>query len=55
MRTNKETVQIFKWLNEANDLEITKPPSGRVNYLLDWSFEAIKIFKNRMALIVFKT
>ncbi|KAI3408872.1 hypothetical protein GPALN_007466 [Globodera pallida] len=80
IKTNREMVQIYRWLNGANDvegrgwtgrdgaglagaglagtgldwpgrdfdypIEVTWPPGGRVNESLDWSFEAIRMFRN---------
>ncbi|KAI3408874.1 hypothetical protein GPALN_007468 [Globodera pallida] len=46
IKTNREMVQIYRWLNGANDVEVTWPPKGRVNESLDWSFEAIRLFRN---------
>uniref|UniRef100_A0A183BRP2 Uncharacterized protein n=1 Tax=Globodera pallida TaxID=36090 RepID=A0A183BRP2_GLOPA len=46
IKTNREMVQIYRWLNGANDVEVTWPPGGRVNESLDWSFEAIRMFRN---------
>ncbi|KAI6208501.1 Beta-1,3-galactosyl-O-glycosyl-glycoprotein beta-1,6-N-acetylglucosaminyltransferase 3 [Aphelenchoides besseyi] len=46
LRTNLETVRILKWLNGSNDVEITYMPGGRYDETLDWSFEALKLFKN---------
>uniref|UniRef100_A0A914HT40 Uncharacterized protein n=1 Tax=Globodera rostochiensis TaxID=31243 RepID=A0A914HT40_GLORO len=46
IKTNREMVQIYRWLNEANDVEVTWLPRGRVNESLDWSFDAIGLFRN---------
>ncbi|KAI6203752.1 Beta-1,3-galactosyl-O-glycosyl-glycoprotein beta-1,6-N-acetylglucosaminyltransferase 3 [Aphelenchoides besseyi] len=46
LRTNLETVRILKWMNGSNDVEITYMPGGRYDEKLDWSFEALKLFKN---------
>uniref|UniRef100_A0A914HWG6 Uncharacterized protein n=1 Tax=Globodera rostochiensis TaxID=31243 RepID=A0A914HWG6_GLORO len=46
IKTNREMVQIYRWLNGANDVEVTWLPEGRVNESLDWSFEAIGMFRN---------
>lgn len=41
-----ETVRILRWMNGSNDVEVTTLPGGRVDEKLDWSFEALKLFKN---------
>ncbi|KAI1715109.1 core-2/I-Branching enzyme domain-containing protein [Ditylenchus destructor] len=46
LKTNEELVQIFKWFDGANDSEIKKPLTGRINYTLDWSFENLKLLRN---------
>uniref|UniRef100_A0A914HTU1 Uncharacterized protein n=1 Tax=Globodera rostochiensis TaxID=31243 RepID=A0A914HTU1_GLORO len=46
IKTNREMVQIYRWLNGANDVEVTWLPRGRVNESLDWSFDAIGLFRN---------
>ena len=46
IRTNKEAIQLYKWLEGANDAEFTFLPGGRVNDTLDWSFDGIKLFRN---------
>ncbi|KAH7730126.1 core-2/I-Branching enzyme family protein [Aphelenchoides avenae] len=46
LRTNYEAINIFKWLNGSNDLEVKSPPGGRIDDKLDWSFKALNLFKN---------
>uniref|UniRef100_A0A183BY24 Homeobox domain-containing protein n=1 Tax=Globodera pallida TaxID=36090 RepID=A0A183BY24_GLOPA len=46
IKTNREMIQIYRWLNGANDVEVTWLPGGRVNESLDWSFEVIRMFRN---------
>uniref|UniRef100_A0A914H1Z3 Glycosyltransferase family 92 protein n=1 Tax=Globodera rostochiensis TaxID=31243 RepID=A0A914H1Z3_GLORO len=46
IKTNREMVQIYRWLNGANDVEVTWLPGGRLNESLDWSFEGIRMFRN---------
>uniref|UniRef100_A0A914HUX7 Uncharacterized protein n=1 Tax=Globodera rostochiensis TaxID=31243 RepID=A0A914HUX7_GLORO len=46
IKTNREMVQIYRWLNGANDVEVMWLPRGRVNESLDWSFDAIGLFRN---------
>jgi len=45
-RTNQELVQIFKWLQGANDVEFADFVWGRVNFDLDWTFKGLNLFKN---------
>lgn len=47
LRTNIEMVRVLKWLNGSNDVEITSIPGGRIDETLDWSFNALRLFKNR--------
>uniref|UniRef100_A0A915EVZ2 Uncharacterized protein n=1 Tax=Ditylenchus dipsaci TaxID=166011 RepID=A0A915EVZ2_9BILA len=46
IKTNQEAVQILEWMNGANDVEMKEAPEGRVNTKLDWSFEALRMFRN---------
>jgi hypothetical protein len=39
-------VQIYKWLDGANDVAVEWVPGGRVNETLDWSFDAIHMFRD---------
>ncbi|KAL3122992.1 hypothetical protein niasHT_006392 [Heterodera trifolii] len=46
IKTNREMGQIYRWLNGANDVEVTWLPGGRVNESMDWTFETIRMFRN---------
>jgi hypothetical protein len=46
IKTNRQMVQIYKWLDGANDVEVRWVPGGRVNETLDWSFDAIHMFQD---------
>jgi hypothetical protein len=46
MKTNQELIQVFKWLNGTNDILMAKVPAERVNPNVNWSFDALKLFKN---------
>ncbi|KAH7707244.1 Protein H41C03.3 [Aphelenchoides avenae] len=46
LRTNYETINIFKWLNGSNDVEVLPLPGGRIDAKLDWSFKSLNLFKN---------
>jgi hypothetical protein len=46
LRTPREIAQIMKWLNGANDLETTHADKGRIQWKMDWSFTALRLFKN---------
>lgn len=54
-KTNAELVRIFKWLDGANDIEISNAKSTfeRISYYneFDWSFEHLSLFKNGMWII----
>jgi hypothetical protein len=39
-------VQIFKWFNGANDVEILAPVADRINMTFDWTFEGLGLFGN---------
>uniref|UniRef100_A0A1I7RQB4 Glycosyltransferase family 92 protein n=2 Tax=Bursaphelenchus xylophilus TaxID=6326 RepID=A0A1I7RQB4_BURXY len=45
-KTNREMVQIFKWLNGTNDISITKGFEHRVDWNLTWTVNRIPVFKN---------
>jgi hypothetical protein len=47
VRTNREAVQVYRWLNGANDVEVTGLPGGRVNESEDWSFKTLRLFRNK--------
>jgi hypothetical protein len=46
LKTNQELIQVFKWLNGTNDLMMIEATPDRINPNVDWSFEALKLFKN---------
>ncbi|KAH7718260.1 Protein F26D2.3 a [Aphelenchoides avenae] len=47
IKTTQELVQILKWLNGANDVEIYPVPLDRgVDFNADWSFAGLNLFKN---------
>ncbi|KAI6192219.1 hypothetical protein M3Y97_00313500 [Aphelenchoides bicaudatus] len=46
LKTNQELIQVFQWLNGTNDLDMMIVPEERVNKNADWSFDALKLFKN---------
>ncbi|KAI1726057.1 core-2/I-Branching enzyme domain-containing protein [Ditylenchus destructor] len=46
IKTNQELVQIFKWMQGANDVEICYLPKGRVNFTLGWTFQELQLFRN---------
>ncbi|KAL3094620.1 hypothetical protein niasHT_023934 [Heterodera trifolii] len=48
IKTRVQMAQIFAWMDGANDVEVVVPPRGRVHKIkaLDWSFEALNLFKN---------
>lgn len=46
LKTNQELIQVFKWLNGTNDIQMKlKFPKG-VNPSTNWTFEALHLFKN---------
>lgn len=53
IKTTQELVQILKWLNGANDVEIYPVPLDRgVDFNADWSFAGLNLFKNGALLFV---
>ena len=47
IRTHEEAVQVFKWMDGANDVKIAQlPDDGRINEKQDWSFQALQLFRN---------
>jgi hypothetical protein len=48
MRTNEELVQIFKWMNGANDMAIRNVGfiEGFLNQTVDWTFDGLRLIKN---------
>jgi len=46
IKTNREVVQVMEWLDGANDVEVAKLPNGRVDLKQDWSFSALRLFRN---------
>lgn len=47
IRTNREAIQVYKWMDGANDVKIDKvPQDGRVDESKDWSFQALNLFRN---------
>uniref|UniRef100_A0AC35FLN3 Core-2/I-Branching enzyme n=1 Tax=Panagrolaimus sp. PS1159 TaxID=55785 RepID=A0AC35FLN3_9BILA len=46
IKTNAEMVQIFKWLNGTNDVELRKLPKKRIDKTYNYTFEDLKLFKN---------
>ena len=54
IRTHREAIQVFKWLNGATDVKIeTVPKDGRVDESRDWSFQSLHLFKNCKGKIYF--
>uniref|UniRef100_A0A1I7S5S1 Uncharacterized protein n=1 Tax=Bursaphelenchus xylophilus TaxID=6326 RepID=A0A1I7S5S1_BURXY len=49
LKTNLETVRIFKLFNGSNDIQTTKE-HGRVDYKKNWTFVNIGIFRNESRL-----
>ncbi|CAD5213671.1 unnamed protein product [Bursaphelenchus okinawaensis] len=45
LRTNAEIVQIYKWLNGANDISITNGGPHRVSRFVNWTVNNVKLFK----------
>ncbi|CAD5219235.1 unnamed protein product [Bursaphelenchus xylophilus] len=45
-KTNREIVQIFKWLNGTTDISITHGFEHRVNWNLTWTVNSIGLFRN---------
>ncbi|KAI1700733.1 core-2/I-Branching enzyme domain-containing protein [Ditylenchus destructor] len=46
-KTNEELVQIYKWMQGANDVQIRNTKPERINHVnKSWTFEALKLFKN---------
>ncbi|KAL3092735.1 hypothetical protein niasHS_007944 [Heterodera schachtii] len=48
IKTHVQMAQIFTWMDGANDVQVVVPPPGRVDKItgMDWSFEALNLFKN---------
>ena len=47
IRTHEEAVQVFKWMDGANDVKIAQlPDDGRIDEKQDWSFQAMQLFRN---------
>ncbi|KAI1725098.1 core-2/I-Branching enzyme domain-containing protein [Ditylenchus destructor] len=46
LRTNQELVQILKWFNSANDVEVYPPPNNRVDWNMNWTLANLHIFRN---------
>lgn len=40
-------VQIFKIFNGANDISVNEPIMGRINKKFSWTFDVLKLFKDR--------
>ncbi|KAI6170637.1 N-acetyllactosaminide beta-1,6-N-acetylglucosaminyl-transferase, isoform C [Aphelenchoides bicaudatus] len=46
LKTNQELLQIFKWFNGTNDIASNKVVWKRINKKANWTFEALRLFKN---------
>ncbi|KAL3092740.1 hypothetical protein niasHS_007949 [Heterodera schachtii] len=48
IKTRVQMAQIFTWMDGANDVQVVVPPPGLVDKItgMDWSFEALNLFKN---------
>uniref|UniRef100_A0A7E4W0X2 Uncharacterized protein n=1 Tax=Panagrellus redivivus TaxID=6233 RepID=A0A7E4W0X2_PANRE len=46
LKTNAEMVQIYRWLDGANDVQLRPPFMERLNQNLDWTFKGLNLFKN---------
>lgn len=39
-------MQILQWFNGANDVQTVSVPRERVDFSKNWTFEALRLFKN---------
>lgn len=46
LKTNQELVQILKWFNGANDIEVYDLLTERVDLKKNWTLQALEIFRN---------
>ncbi|KAH7730137.1 core-2/I-Branching enzyme family protein [Aphelenchoides avenae] len=46
LKTNQEMMQILQWFNGANDVQTVSVPRERVDFSKNWTFEALRLFKN---------
>ncbi|KAL3107530.1 hypothetical protein niasHT_014247 [Heterodera trifolii] len=52
IKTRFQIMQILKWLDGANDAEITNP-GRRINRKLDWTVSALSLFHNKTKMAAF--
>ncbi|KAI1725994.1 core-2/I-Branching enzyme domain-containing protein [Ditylenchus destructor] len=47
-KTNEELVQVYKWMQGANDVQVRMMPWTRIDFVnKKWTFEALNLFRNK--------